>query len=306
MKKRTIRFCCGVMAAGLLLSGIPVPAMSGNMQKVAVSVLAEDAVIVTDYDEFANALSSGKKNIVVEGSFTIRDDKLTETDGSIKGQMKPVQIPGGTTITGNGTGSITCSHPIQIMGDDVEIRDIQLVFNSSNGLCSVPHREIFLAGHSLVLNNVSTYLAGPDKPNPIVGTEKELLPTVYAGGYHSNTAVGTNASLTVTNENNKTMFQDIYLGHEASAGQRTAYTGSAKLELDADAKIRGTVSAENTSLASLDFLGDQKGYDEITLSEIKGNDKTVMTVKNCAVLGVVTTGAFFRKVLLLFPYRSYR
>ena len=32
-------------------------AMSGNMQKVAVSVLAEDAVIVTDYDEFANALS---------------------------------------------------------------------------------------------------------------------------------------------------------------------------------------------------------------------------------------------------------
>lgn len=130
MKKRMIRFCCGVMAAGLLLSGIPVPAMSGNMQKVAVSVLAEDAVIVTDYDEFANALSSGKKNIVVEGSFTIRDDKLTETDGSIKGQMKPVQIPGGTTITGNGTGSITCSHPIQIMVDDVEIRDIQLVFNS--------------------------------------------------------------------------------------------------------------------------------------------------------------------------------
>ena len=102
-------------------------------------MLAEDAVIVTDYDEFANALSSGKKNIVVEGSFTIRDDKLTETDGSIKGQMKPVQIPGGTTITGNGTGSITCSHPIQIMGDDVEIRDIQLVFNSSNGLGSVPH-----------------------------------------------------------------------------------------------------------------------------------------------------------------------
>lgn len=98
MKKRMIRFCCGVMAAGLLLSGIPVPAMSGNMQKVAVSVLAEDAVIVTDYDEFANALSSGKKNIVVEGSFTIRDDKLTETDGSIKGQMKPVQIPGGQPL----------------------------------------------------------------------------------------------------------------------------------------------------------------------------------------------------------------
>ena len=46
MKKRMIRFCCGVMAAGLLLSGIPVPAMSGNMQKVAVSVLAEESLRV--------------------------------------------------------------------------------------------------------------------------------------------------------------------------------------------------------------------------------------------------------------------
>ena len=293
MKKRMMRFCCGVMAAGLLISSLPFPVISGrraNTLSAAVTVLAEDATIVTNYNEFANALNSGKKNIVVEGSFTIRDNNLTETDGSLKGQMKPVQIPGGTIITGNGTGSITCSHPLEIMGDDVEIRDIQLVFNSSDALGSVPHREIFLAGHRLVLNNVSTYLAGPDKPDPIVGTEKELLPTVYAGGYHSNTTVGTDASLTVTNANNKTMFQDIYLGHEASAGQRTAYTGSAKLELDADAKIRGIISAENTSLASLDFFGDQKGYDAVTLSELKGNDKTVMTVKNCAVLGVVTTG----------------
>ena len=293
MKKRMMRFCCGVMAAGLLISSLPFPMISGrraNTLSAAVTVLAEDATIVTNYNEFANALNSGKKNIVVEGSFTIRDDNLTETDGSLKGQMKPVQIPGGTIITGNGTGSITCSHPLEIMGDDVEIRDIQLVFNSSDALGSVPHREIFLAGHRLVLNNVSTYLAGPDKPDPIVGTEKELLPTVYAGGYHSNTTVGTDASLTVTNANNKTMFQDIYLGHEASVGQRTAYTGSAKLELDAYAKIRGIISAENTSLASLDFFGDQKGYDAVTLSELKGNDKTVMTVKNCAVLGVVTTG----------------
>mgnify|MGYP004513377575 CR=1 FL=1 len=289
MKKRMMRFCCGVMAAGLLFSGISSGGAEGVIRNHLlwnVTVAAETAVTVSNENEFLSALAQKQKNIIVTGSFSVTGQ--TETNG----QMIPIEIPGATVITGNNVGDITFRGPIQIMGDGVVIRDIQIGFSSANTMNSVPHREIFLVGHSLTLDNVKTYLPGGGDAGlgGFAGTEKELLPTVYAGGYHSNTAVGTNASLTVTNANNKTMFQDIYLGHEASAGQRTAYTGSAKLELDADAKIRGTVSAENTSLASLDFLGDQKGYDEITLSEIKGNDKTVMTVKNCAVLGVVTTG----------------
>ena len=289
MKKRMMRFCCGVMAAGLLFSGISSGGAEGvirNHLQWNVTVAAETAVTVSNENEFLSALAQKQKNIIVTGSFSVTGQ--TETNG----QMIPIEIPGATVITGNNVGDITFRGPIQIMGDGVVIRDIQIGFSSANTMNSVPHREIFLAGHSLTLDNVKTYLPGGGGSGlgGFAGTEKELLPTVYAGGYHSNTAVGTNASLTVTNANNKTMFQDIYLGHEASAGQRTVYTGSAKLELDADAKIRGTISAENTSLASLDFLGDQKGYDEITLSEIKGNDKTVMTVKNCAVLGVVTTG----------------
>ena len=289
MKKRMMRFCCGVMAAGLLFSGISSGGAEGVIRNHLlwnVTVAAETAVTVSNENEFLSALAQKQKNIIVTGSFSVTGQ--TETNG----QMIPIEIPGATVITGNNVGDITFRGPIQIMGDGVVIRDIQIGFSSANTMNSVPHREIFLAGHSLTLDNVKTYLPGGGDAGlgGFAGTEKELLPTVYAGGYHSNTAVGTNASLTVTNANKKTMFQDIYLGHEASAGQRTAYTGSAKLELDADAKIRGIISAENTSLASLDFFGDQKGYDEITLSEIKGNDKTVMTVKNCAVLGVVTTG----------------
>ena len=289
MKKRMMRFCCGVMAAGLLFSGISSGGAEGVIRNHLlwnVTVAAETAVTVSNENEFLSALAQKQKNIIVTGSFSVTGQ--TETNG----QMIPIEIPGATVITGNNVGDITFRGPIQIMGDGVVIRDIQIGFSSANTMNSVPHREIFLAGHSLTLDNVKTYLPGGGDAGlgGFAGTEKELLPTVYAGGYHSNTAVGTNASLTVTNANNKTMFQDIYLGHEASAGQRTVYTGSAKLELDADAKICGTISAENTSLASLDFLGDQKGYDAITLSEIKGNDKTVMTVKNCAVLGVVTTG----------------
>ncbi len=289
MKKRMMRFCCGVMAAGLLFSGISSGGAEGVIRNHLlwnVTVAAETAVTVSNENEFLSALAQKQKNIIVTGSFSVTGQ--TETNG----QMIPIEIPGATVITGNNVGDITFRGSIQIMGDGVVIRDIQIGFSSANTMNSVPHREIFLAGHSLTLDNVKTYLPGGGGSglDGFVGTEKELLPTVYAGGYHSNTTVGTNASLTVTNANNKTMFQDIYLGHEASAGQRTAYTGSAKLELDADAKIRGIISAENTSLASLDFFGDQKGYDAVTLSELKGNDKTVMTVKNCAVLGVVTTG----------------
>lgn len=293
MKKRIIRFCCGIMAAGLLVTGITFPVadkVNGNLSKTAVTVLAEDAVTVKNYDDFANALKKGKKNIIVAGRFTIRDENLVETEGALKGQMKPVEIPGGTVITGNGTGSISCSHPIQIMGDDVVIRDIELVFNSSDALGSVPHREIFLAGHSLVFDNVSTYLKGPDQPNAINGTEKELLPTVYAGGYHGNNTVGNNASFTVRNANKNTMFQAINLGHETSDGERTAYTGDANLELDADAKVRGEISAEHTASASITFLGEEDGVDEIRLTDLKGNADTRVTVKNCAVSEVTTTG----------------
>ena len=282
MKKRTIRFCCGVMAAGLLICGIP----SGGAERVTqnhllwnVAAAAETAVTVSNENEFLSALAQKQKNIVVTGSFSVRGQ------AEASGQMMPVEIPDGTVITGNNTGSITFSGPIQIMGDGVVIRDIQIGFISTNSMNSVPHREIFLAGHSLTLDNVKTYLPGGGDASlgGFGGTEKELLPTIYAGGYHSNTAVGTKASLTVVNANSDTMFQNIYMGHKASAGERTAYTGSVELNLDADAKVRDIISAEDTTSASLVFSGGQNGTDEISISGIKGNANTVLTVKNCAV-----------------------
>ena len=289
MKKRMVRFCCGVMAAGLLISGIP----SGGAEGVTrnhllwnVAAAAETAVTVSNENEFLSALAQKQKNIVVTGSFSVTGK--TETNG----QMIPIEIPGATVITGNNVGDITFRGPIQIMGDGVVIRDIQIGFISTNSINSVPHREIFLAGHSLTLDNVKTYLPGGGDANlgDFVGTEKELLPTIYAGGYHSNTAVGTKASLTVVNANSETMFQNIYMGHKASAGERTAYMGSMELNLDADAKVRDVISAEETTSASLVFSGEQNGTDEISISEIKGNANTVLTVKNCAVTNIVTTG----------------
>ena len=155
MKKRTIRFCCGVMAAGLLICGIPSGGAEGVTQNHLlwnVAAAAETAVTVSNENEFLSALAQKQKNIVVTGSFSVRGQ------AEASGQMMPVEIPDGTVITGNNTGSITFSGPIQIMGDGVVIRDIQIGFISTNSMNSVPHREIFLAGHSLTLDNVKTYL----------------------------------------------------------------------------------------------------------------------------------------------------
>ena len=129
---------CGWLLCICLLIGT-IPTATVNAQETAVA----DYVTVQDETSFMRALAQGK-NILVDGRITIGSE--VESNG----QMRPVQIPGGTVITGNGTGSITSRSPIQIVGDDVRISDIELVFSSSNSLNSVPHREIFLAGHSQI------------------------------------------------------------------------------------------------------------------------------------------------------------
>ena len=120
-------------------------------------------------------------------------------------------------------------------------QDIKVTFESSDALGSVPHREIFLAGHSLTFDNVKTYLeGGADLGGGFGGTEEELLPTVYAGGY-TNTQIGNNASLTVRNSNSETMFQAVYMGHEAERDNKVPYLGTATVNLDTRVIVREKV-----------------------------------------------------------------
>ena len=286
MKSRSWRYVCCVMAGCMLCSGMP---QTIQAQNIRVTAQAQETVEVTDYNGFKQALASNIKNITVKSDFTIRDHTLVDTNG----QMLPIQIPGGTTITGEGSVTISCSHPIQIMGDDVVIKDMEWVFNSTNAMGSVPHREIFLGGHSLTLDRVHTYLPGADSSlGGFGGTKKELLPTVYAGGYGNDAStLGTHASLIVKNaDRDNTMFQDIYMGHEASAGSRTAYQGEASLELDAKAKVRNVISAEHTTSATVTFTGGESGYDEISPKTLQGNEHTALHISRCAVSGATVKG----------------
>lgn len=260
---------CGWLLCICLLIGT-IPTATVNAQETAVA----DYVTVQDETSFMRALAQGK-NILVDGRITIGSE--VESNG----QMRPVQIPGGTVITGNGTGSITSRSPIQIVGDDVRISDIELVFSSGNSLNSVPHREIFLAGHSLTLDNVSTYLEGAaGSLGGLGGTEKELLPSVYAGAYYD-TFCGNMARLTIEHANKMTVFQKIELSHDAVNGQRTGYNGEAWFQSDAAVKIREGIAAQSNGLVNISFIGD--GSDELSLSYVKGNINTKMSLQGCTL-----------------------
>ena len=260
---------CGWLLCICLLIGT-IPTATVNAQETAVA----DYVTVQDETSFMRALAQ-EKNILVDGRITIGSE--VESNG----QMRPVQIPGGTVITGNGTGSITSRSPIQIVGDDVRISDIELVFSSSNSLNSVPHREIFLAGHSLTLDNVSTYLEGAaGSLGGLGGTEKELLPSVYAGAYYD-TFCGNMARLTIEHANKMTVFQKIELSHDAVNGQRTGYNGEAWFQSDAAVKIREGIAAQSNGLVNISFIGD--GSDELSLSYVKGNINTKMSLQGCTL-----------------------
>ena len=100
------------------------------------------AVTVTSESQLRQALQAGSSLIVVSGSITVAEDAAGT----------PLMIPGNVTITGADSNSeLIIRGAVQLTGDHVTIQNVKLHFISTNALQSVVHREIFLAGHSLVL-----------------------------------------------------------------------------------------------------------------------------------------------------------
>ena len=196
-----------------------------------------------------------------------------------------MKIPGGTVIQGTDGSSIVSRSPIQLEGDNVHFQDIELNFNSTDAMGSVPHREIFLGGYSLTLDNVSTYLeGGGGASGGLLGSEKELLPTVYAGGF-TGSAVGSGASLTVTNSNDKTMFKGIYMGHNAGSDNNVPYTGNAVLRLDAKAVVREEVDTSLNNQAEINITGTKDQTARV--KQIYGNEDTALVISSVSAENVL-------------------
>lgn len=265
-----------LLAAALLLCGIYVPAEAQEQRS---------GVTVTSTEEFMDALQRNQSPI------TIGNNIITIVNGAeSSGRMLPVTIPAGTVIQGaTNDNTLNCRSPIQLGGDGVVFRNMKLVMSSSNALNSVPHREIFLAGYSLTMDNVKTFLDGGDGSfGPLGGTEKELLPTIYAGAYPGTSPIGSNASLTVQNSNDETMFQAIYMGHGAVDGD-VPYQGAAELKLDAKAIVRESVDASLNSRAEIQVSGT-RDIDYAKAKQFKGNEATTFTLKNCSIEDAAVDG----------------
>ena len=297
MRKKQTKRTVILLSATLLFQTICEPLMAGNLKTVQAAAIEDIPVVesestgatVSTRDEFMTALENKKSPITVSAAISIGDD------ADSTGKMKPVEIPAGTVIQGDtsvqdGTEvGLTCRGPIQLAGDGVIIKDMELTFESTDALDSVPHREIFLAGHSLTLDNVSTYLAGAGGSlGGLGGTEEELLPTVYAGGYEG-TTIGENASLTVTNANSETMFQGIYMSHDAGTDAKVPYTGNASLNIGPKITVRDGIFT-NLTAEGKSVQIEVTGAGNVSNIKFYGDDKTTLTAKQSALNRIALDG----------------
>lgn len=280
MKKFLSWLLCGTLTCGMILTGIPATSVlaSGNSQ---ISVTADNSVTVASYNDFKNALGT-YKHIYVNGSLTIGGNQ------NASGQTFPEDIPAGTTIEGvvdaNGksTADISVRGPLQITGDNVTFKNLKLSFISGSSMGVKGHREIFLAGHSLTLDGVDMHEKGAGGSLGGFGSDEDvLLPTVYGGGFYTNTSIGSHASLTVLHSPKDSQIENIFMGNEAEANEHTAFTGSASLTLDAFTTVAGEISAAHTSQAELTITGDASN--DFKVNAVSGNEQTTLRVDTSSV-----------------------
>ena len=282
MKTKVRKGICILTVAAMISGGMQQPVLAGysetknqdSLQVKMTPLTKESGVTVTNEAQFMNALKQQQSPITVNANLVIGDE------AEQGGRMKPVMIPANTVIEGTQGSSINSRSPIQILGDGVCFRNIELKFSSGTATGSVAHREIFLAGHSLTLDNVSTWLEGGGNLGSFGGDEDELLPTVYAGGYPG-TVNGEHAALTVENANAKTMFQAVYMGHGAEDDGKVSYTGAAVLNLDPDLTVREKVDTSQTSEAQINIAGSK--YDTAKTNKFSGNEHTVLTLSQSTI-----------------------
>ena len=267
---RKIRLMAAVLVAVLAAGTTTMPLVTYADQ----AVMQADGVTVKNTNELRSALAAKNNLIIVDGTIAVNPDA----------QGTSLTIPGGVTIQGKTPDSgLVCRGHIQLTGDGVVFRKMELHFNSTNALEGVPHREIFLAGHSLTLDDVDTYLpggAGSDLGG-FGGTEKELLPTIYAGGFRG-TTVGDNASVTVLNARSNTKLQAIYMSHDAGNDNKVAYSGTATVSMDAKTEVREGIRTDGNQSATV-ALTAAASYMGATGLAFYGNENTQLQLKNCSI-----------------------
>ena len=280
MKLRCKQMISTLLVVIMLLGAMPETALAEGTSATQIS--STSGVTVSTSNEFMLALGQKISPITVKGVISVGD----QADAS--GRMRPVMIPEGTQIIGVPGSNLIFRSPMQLAGNNVTFSNIELNFSSSNALQGVAHREIYLAGHSLTLDGVKTYMKGNDGSlGDFGGTESELLPTVYGGGYPG-TTVGDSASLTIRNSNEKTMFKAIYMGNDKSQDHE-AYTGKASLIIDTKPVVREGVYTDKNVQAEIRILNNG-GLGNVAAKTFIGNENTTLSLSGASMYGSVIEG----------------
>lgn len=316
MRNKWQKFISTFVALSMVCALLPSSALAWWAGDVFAQPFANKKEVVITKDTsnppstFVTAAKEGNVRIVVRDGVNIDIQNvtdITESSGPQKGRMKPVLIGPGTEVVGEGNASLVFRSPMQLAGDGVSFQNIDMRFASADGNNSVPHREIFLAGYSLTLDNVST--SNPVRPGMggIGSSESDLLPLVFAGGYKSNSSnnnysIGSHAQLTVKNSGNgQTRFQAIYLSHEdmmdmlplVHAPIASTYNGQATLTLDPKVQVvdgsKGSVNfpcgifSEKTSNARIIYSSASGTSPSISPFTLQGNSNTTVILENCTL-----------------------
>ncbi len=279
MKMKATRIMTSWMTVILISLHILMPMAVNAKETESREVATSQELIRALYD--AEALET----LVITITQTMTIGEETAQDG----RMLPVEIPGGVTLQGAGDDvELFCRSPLQLTGDNVTFKDMNLRFESTDALGSVPHREIFLAGHSLVLDNVDTYLEGSGGSlGGFGGTEDELLPTIYAGGFEG-TTVSDNAELIIRNANEHTILDAVYMGHGAESDAKEAYTGKAALSISAKTVVRNGIYVTQNLEADICVTGPE--YSNLTSPAFYGNEKTNLRIERVSVNNATIDG----------------
>lgn len=316
MRNTWRKFISSFVALSMVCALLPSSALAWWSGDAFAQPLASKREVVITKDTsnppatFVTAAKEGNVRIVVRDGVNIDIQNvtdITETSEPQKGRMKPVLIGAGTEVIGEGDASLVFRAPMQLAGDGVSFQNIDMRFASADGNNSVPHRELFLAGYSLTLDNVST--SNPVRPGMggIGSSESDLLPLVFAGGYKSssssnNYSIGSHAQLTVKNSGNgQTKFQAIYLSHEDTLAMlplvhapiATTYNGQATLTLDPKVQIvdgsKGSVNfpsgifSQGTTNARIEYSGATGSSPSISPFTLHGNSNTTVSLENATL-----------------------
>ncbi len=256
MKKRRIKISYIVLCVALMLSLSLVQVFSVDYQNVVT--ITTDLMPAEATSTFIEAVGTPNTKVILEQTVTLRSESLVDVDKN----FKPVMFAENVTVTGE---AIFSSGPIQLIGDNVTFTNIRVDFTSTS------QQEIFLNGHSLTLDSVSTTI--------------NKAPTISAGAYkNTQQNGGTHAEITISGLVGNLKIDDIMVNNPSNTTWATYYN-ALTVNLPHNFKVSGEVNAVGASSSTLNISGKNRASAFTTNYSVDEN--TTLNLDGVVLAGII-------------------